>query len=39
MLGDDIIGHCEKKQVPLNMCLILNDYRDKSILNFQTQLR
>jgi hypothetical protein len=29
MLGGDSIGLCEKKQVHINMCLILNDNRDK----------
>jgi hypothetical protein len=25
-LGSDIIGHCERKNVSMNMCLILNGY-------------
>jgi len=40
-MGDDLIGHFEKKKVYLNMCRILNGYRDtdhwtytyKSIVN------
>jgi hypothetical protein len=26
ILGGDSIGHCEKKKVHMNMCLILNGY-------------
>ena len=31
ILGGDSIGHCEKKKVYLNMCLILNCYRDRAV--------
>jgi hypothetical protein len=30
ILGGDSIGHCEKK-VNMNMCLILNGYRDRAV--------
>ena len=29
ILGDDRIGNFEKNKVRRNMCLILNDYRDR----------
>ena len=31
ILGGDRIGHCEKKKVNMNMCLILNGYRDGAV--------
>jgi len=31
ILGGDTIGHCEKKKVHENMCLILNGYRDTAV--------
>jgi len=30
-LEDDSIGHCQKKKVYMNMCLILNGYRDRAV--------
>ena len=33
MLGSDKIGLWKIKHVFINMCLILNDYRDKNYLN------
>ena len=30
ILGDDSIGHCEKK-AHMNMCLILNVFRDRAV--------
>jgi hypothetical protein len=30
ILGGDSIGHCEKK-VHMNMCLLLNGYRDRAV--------
>ena len=26
-----MVGHCEKKKVQINACLILNGYRDKAV--------
>jgi hypothetical protein len=31
VLGGDIIGHCEEEKVHMNLCLILNGYRDKAL--------
>jgi hypothetical protein len=31
ILGGDSIGHCEKKMVCRNMCLILNGYIDTAV--------
>jgi len=30
ILGEDIIGHFTKKNVRMNLCLILNGYRDRA---------
>jgi len=30
IFGGDGIGHCEKKEVHMNLCLILNGYRDRA---------
>jgi hypothetical protein len=30
VLGDDSVGNCDKK-VHVNMCLILNGYRDRAV--------
>jgi len=31
VLGCDIIGHREKKEVRMNMCVIANGYRDEAV--------
>jgi hypothetical protein len=31
ILGGDIISHCEKKKVYLNMYLILNGHQDRAV--------
>ena len=30
-LGGDSVGHCERKKVYMNMCLVLNGYRDRAV--------
>ena len=25
------VGHCERKKVHMNMCLVLNGYRDRAV--------
>jgi hypothetical protein len=31
ILGGDSIGHCDKKKVYMNLCLIVNCYWDKAV--------
>ena len=31
ILGRNSIDHCEKKKVNMNMCVILNVYRDRAV--------
>ena len=31
IFGGDSIGHCEKRKVCTNMCLIVNGYRDTAV--------
>ena len=30
IVGGDIVGHFEKRKIHINMCLILNSYRDRA---------
>jgi len=31
VFGVDNIGHCERKKVCMNMCQILNSFRDRAV--------
>jgi hypothetical protein len=31
ILGGDNVGDCERKKVYMNMCLIVNGYRDRAV--------
>jgi len=34
-LGGDSIGHCEKKKVHMNTCLIPNGYPDRAVGDYK----
>jgi len=36
-LGCDNIGLCDKKKVTMNMCLVLNGYRDRALCIYKSK--